>query len=82
MEGKPTILVVDNEVAFRASLGETLLSQGYRMMSVGCCEDAREALSADVPDLVILGTISPAGTPSRCTAGSARRARSRRYPSS
>ena len=61
MEGKPTILVVDNEVAFRASLAETLLSQGYKMMSASSRADAREALFADLPDLVILGTISPRG---------------------
>ncbi|OFV80133.1 MAG: hypothetical protein A2W26_09215 [Acidobacteria bacterium RBG_16_64_8] len=61
MEGKPTILVVDNEVAFRASLAETLLSHGYKMMSVNCRGEAREAMFADLPDLVILGTISPCG---------------------
>lgn len=61
MEGKPTILVVDNEVAFRASLAESLLSQGYKMMSVSCRGEAREAMFADLPDLVILGTISPCG---------------------
>ena len=61
MEGKPTILVVDDELAFRASLADTLLSQGYNMTSASSCADAREALSADLPDLVILGTISPCG---------------------
>jgi len=61
MKGKPTILVVDNEPAFSSSLGETLMSHGYKMKCAGNCADAREALSADTPDLVILGTISPRG---------------------
>lgn len=61
MKGNPTILVVDNEVAFRADLAETLLAQGYKMVSVSCRADACEAMSAEAPDLVILGTLSPCG---------------------
>jgi len=61
MDGKPTILVVDNESAFRASFAETLLANGYNMRSASTLADAQEALYADLPDLVILGTIAPRG---------------------
>jgi DNA-binding NarL/FixJ family response regulator len=61
MEGKPNILVIDNETAFRASLAEALLSKGFRITSVGCCDEARDSMSAERPDLVILGTVSPCG---------------------
>jgi DNA-binding NarL/FixJ family response regulator len=61
METSPKILVIDDELAFRAALAEALLSQGYKMKSASCRADAREAMIADVPDLVILGTISPCG---------------------
>jgi len=61
MDGKPTVLVVDSESSFRASFAETLLANGYDMRSASCRENAQEALYADLPDLVILGTISPRG---------------------
>jgi CheY-like chemotaxis protein len=61
MNDRPTILVVDNEPAFRASLAEELLAQGYEINSAGSRADAREALAAGLPDLVILGTVSPRG---------------------
>jgi DNA-binding NarL/FixJ family response regulator len=61
METSPKILVIDDELAFRTALADALLSQGYKMRSVTCRADAREAMIAEVPDLVILGTISPRG---------------------
>jgi DNA-binding NarL/FixJ family response regulator len=61
MRNGPTILVIDNEAAFRGSLADTLLSHGYRMNSVTCLMDAQEAMLSEVPDLVILGTVSPRG---------------------
>ncbi len=62
MKGKHTILVVDNELTFSAALADTLLSSGYKIKSVDNREDARNAISAVSPDLVILGTISPRGS--------------------
>jgi len=61
MEGRPTILVIDDEASFRASLAETLLSQGYVMRSATCRGDACDTIFASPPDLVILGTITPRG---------------------
>jgi DNA-binding NarL/FixJ family response regulator len=61
MSGRPTILVVDNESSFRASCAETLLASGYNMRSASNRTDAEEAMFADLPDLVLLGTIAPRG---------------------
>jgi DNA-binding response OmpR family regulator len=61
MEGRPRILIVDEETAFRAALAEQLLTQGYRTTSVGCCAEARRSMAAERPDLIILGTVSPCG---------------------
>jgi DNA-binding NarL/FixJ family response regulator len=61
MGNGPTILIIDDEVAFRSSLADALSSNGYRITSVSCRAEAREAMLAEVPDVVILGTISPRG---------------------
>lgn len=61
MSGRPTILVVDNESSFRASFAETLLANGYNMRSASNRAVAQEAMYADLPDLMILGTITPRG---------------------
>ncbi len=61
MKGKPMILVVDNEPGFAASVEQALRSRGYKTKSTGCCAEAREAMSAESPDLVILGTVAPRG---------------------
>ena len=61
MKAKPNILVVDNEPDFNASVGNVLRSRGYKTTAASCCAEAREALSAEPPDLVILGTVAPRG---------------------
>jgi DNA-binding NarL/FixJ family response regulator len=61
MTAKPTVLVVDNEVEFSGALADTLRGNGYKIKSVDNRADARRAISAAPPDLVILGTISPRG---------------------
>jgi CheY-like chemotaxis protein len=61
MKTKPKILVVDNEPEFSASVEKALRSHGYEMRTASCCSEAQEALSAERPDLVILGTVAPRG---------------------
>lgn len=61
MKGKPVIMIVDNEPEFSATMGHTLRSHGYKVKSTSCCTEARESLSSEAPDLVILGTVSPRG---------------------
>ena len=61
MKTKPVILVVDNEPGFSASVEQVLRSHGYRTSAVSCCTEAREAMSAERPDLVVLGTVAPKG---------------------
>jgi DNA-binding NarL/FixJ family response regulator len=61
MKGKPTILVVDNEANFCTALGDTLCTNGYKIKTVDNRADARKAISAMSPDLVVLGCIAPRG---------------------
>ena len=61
MKGKPTILVVDNEATFCTAMGDTLCSNGYKIKTVDNRADARRAIAAMSPDLVILGCIAPRG---------------------
>ena len=62
MKGKHTVLVVDSELTFSAALADTLRSNGYKIKCCDSHEDARNAISAVSPDLVILGTVSPRGS--------------------
>jgi DNA-binding NarL/FixJ family response regulator len=61
MKGKPTILIVDSEPAFCSALEDTFCANGYKCKSADNHADARKAISAISPDLVILGSISPRG---------------------
>ena len=61
MKGKPTILVVDNEATFCTAVGDTLCANGYKIKTVDNRADARRAISAMSPDLVVLGCIAPRG---------------------
>ena len=61
MKGKPLVMIVDNEPEFSAVMSHTLRSHGYKVRSISCCAEARESLSAESPDLVILGTVAPRG---------------------
>ena len=61
MSGWPTVLVVDNEFSVRASCAETLLAGGYNVRSATSLAAAQDVMYADLPDLVLLGTITPRG---------------------
>lgn len=61
MKGKPLVMIVDNEPEFSGVMAHTLRSHGYKVKCTSCCTEARESLSAESPDLVILGTVSPRG---------------------
>jgi DNA-binding NtrC family response regulator len=50
----PTLLVVDDEVAVRRSLGRLLSRQGFSVIEVGTIEDARLALSQNDIDLALV----------------------------
>jgi DNA-binding NtrC family response regulator len=50
----PTLLVVDDEVAVRRSLGRLLSRQGFSVVEVGTLSDAREALEQNDIDLALV----------------------------
>jgi len=54
MRQPATLLVVDDERAVRMMLEAALRAQGYRVQSAGSCGDARELLSGEEFDLVLL----------------------------
>jgi DNA-binding NarL/FixJ family response regulator len=61
MKRKNTILIVDDEPTFSEALEDVLVSSGYKALSTSCCTHARDTLSGEPVDLVILGTVSPRG---------------------
>ncbi len=56
---KPTILVVEDNVATRALLEATLDLEGYEVRSVADGESAAAALTGQLPALVILDVMMP-----------------------
>jgi len=60
MEVAEKILIIDDEPNFIEALTKTLESKAYRVMHTSDKELAKEMMKAK-PDLVILGTLTPAG---------------------
>ena len=58
----PHILVVDDDVLMRRSLGLQLEQAGYRASTAGSAEDALALAQRDRPDLVLLDMGCPAWT--------------------
>lgn len=54
-----TILVVEDESAVRELLGATLEGAGYAVSMVGDAHTARETVSGDTPDLILLDWMLP-----------------------
>ena len=61
MENRPRILIVDDEPAFVASVQAALVERSYQVSVATCMEEAQRAVSAAVPDVAVIGTITPCG---------------------
>lgn len=60
MENKGKILVVDDELDFAEAFRRTLVADAYDVMIASSKAQAQDMLKA-VPDMVVVGTLSPAG---------------------
>ena len=60
MGGNEKVLIIDDEPAFVEACTRTLESKSYRVVTASSKALAQELMGLD-PDLVILGTIAPAG---------------------
>ncbi|MCG3143579.1 MAG: Transcriptional regulatory protein WalR [Gammaproteobacteria bacterium] len=61
MRSSPSILVVEDDPGMRMGLEDNLRIEGYRVASAASCRQARAAIGADSPDLVILDRMLPDG---------------------
>ncbi|MCG3202209.1 MAG: Transcriptional regulatory protein WalR [Gammaproteobacteria bacterium] len=61
MRGSPSILLVEDDPGMRMGLEDNLRIEGYRVTSAGSCRQARAAMAADSPDLLILDRMLPDG---------------------
>jgi DNA-binding response OmpR family regulator len=52
--GAASILIVEDHALTRRFLADNLAADGYEPAEAGCVADARRALSADAPDLMII----------------------------
>ena len=57
---KEKVLIIDDEPAFVEACRKTMEAKAFRVMSTSDREQAREMMESE-PDLVILGTLAPAG---------------------
>jgi two-component system response regulator AtoC len=57
----PTALIVDDEKGFRESLAALVAREGYAVRECGTLARAREELSAEPPDVVLLDLVLPDG---------------------
>ena len=55
----PTILVVDDDPAIREMLKLALTTAGYQVQEAGNALDARETISNQAPDLILLDWMMP-----------------------
>jgi CheY-like chemotaxis protein len=56
---KPSILVVDDDVAVRELLSALLADEGYRVRAAGDAYEALDAVSAASPDLLLVDLMMP-----------------------
>lgn len=54
-----TVLVVDDDEDIRSVVRDVLEEEGYRVLAVQACEDARPALTAEPVSLVLLDATRP-----------------------
>ncbi|MGK2856472.1 MAG: response regulator [Thermoanaerobaculia bacterium] len=57
--GKPRLLVIDDDAAFREILEEELRELGYEVRWASSGEEGLEAIRNDVPDVVVLDLVMP-----------------------
>jgi len=60
MRKKAKILIIDDEPSFVEALRRTLVAKSYRPLSASSKEQAQDMMKEE-PDLVVLGTLAPAG---------------------
>ncbi|MDE2282535.1 MAG: response regulator transcription factor [Actinomycetales bacterium] len=59
---RPTLLVVDDEVSYRDALDVGLTHEGYRVITAGSIAEARAAMLATTPHLILLDVMLPDGS--------------------
>ena len=55
------ILIIDDELDFLEAFQRTLEAKSYQVMTTSSKERAQELVGADEPNLIVLGTLAPAG---------------------
>lgn len=60
MEKKETILIIDDELDFVEAFRMTLEAKSYQVLTTSSQAEAQEVMKAE-PNIVVLGTIAPAG---------------------
>lgn len=61
MRSAPSILIVEDDPGMRMGLEDNLRIEGYRVASAATCRQARAAMAADSPDLLVLDRMLPDG---------------------
>ena len=61
METNPRILIVDDEPDFTQALEATLVDKSYQVVTASDRCQAEEMVRAQMPDVIVLGTIMPRG---------------------
>ncbi len=58
-EEKHLILVVDDELSIRKTIGRRLEREGYRVITADCGEEGLRIASEKLPDLILLDVMMP-----------------------
>ena len=61
MRTNPSILVVEDDPGMRMGLEDNLRIEGYRVATAVSCKQARAAVDAESPDLIVLDRMLPDG---------------------
>jgi CheY-like chemotaxis protein len=59
VQGKASVLIVDNEVEFASTLLREITARGYDATAVYCAEDAFDFVKESSPDVMLLDLIMP-----------------------
>ena len=60
-KGKEKILIIDDELDFLEAFQRTLEAKSYQVMTTSSKERAQELMGVEEPNLIVLGTLAPAG---------------------
>lgn len=55
--GEKTVLIIDDDIDFRASVTAVLEAQGYRVVGAASAKEGLNRIAAEHPDLIILDII-------------------------